>query len=231
MIRIISSAANAARANEVMADLKQVGISAEAGAPARGDVLVAVLSSADAEKLPGAAIDALDMGLHLLIVKLEPFELPKLIDHVPSVDIAAPDYRQQLAAHIADLSSGNAPYAMRVRTPKVKQSNRSTGILVGSLALIMFIIGLIGVGVFGLQAPREEYDDIDTQVALTRDYLAGPELQYFSTWLPRSTEDAANYEATLQQLPTAYRPLMGLTVTAYALGTPLPPITTPVPEG
>ncbi|MBL8131806.1 MAG: hypothetical protein JNL42_08110 [Anaerolineae bacterium] len=231
MIRVVTRAENSERARRIGDELRQMGFSVESGEPARGDVVVAVLGGSDASDVLPQVVSALDLGLHIVVARLEPFTVPKLIDHLQVIDVAALDFRERLQTQVEAMTSGALPYAMRVRTPKVKRSNRSAGIVVGGLALMMFIVGVIGVAVFGIQAPQEEYDAVDTEVALTRDYFAGPELLYFSTWLPRSTEDAMNYEATLQQLPTAYRPLMGLTVTAYALGTPLPLIATPVPEG
>ncbi|MDZ4769929.1 MAG: hypothetical protein SGJ24_12445 [Chloroflexota bacterium] len=230
-VKIVAGADNADRARAWADRLRERDIDTALGTPVKGDIVVAILSRADARSIPADVIAALDLGLQLIVLKTEPFDVPKLIDHVLSIDAIAPGALDRLIEQIALASTGEASLPLKVLTPNARRTNRSAGIFVGGLAVMMFAVGIVGVGVFGLQRPNDEYDDIDTEVALTRDYFVGPELLYFSTWLPRSTEDAANYQATLQQLPTAWRPLMGLTVTAYARGTPLPPITTPVPEG
>lgn len=224
MIRVVSSAANTSRTQVLAQDLTASGKPAEVGAPQKGDIVVAILSPAEHDAIPSGVVEALDLGLHIVVARTEPFDLPKLINHLAAVDLASADARQQLLEEIELLSSSDAPLALKVLTPNTRRSNRSTGIYVVAIVLFMFVVGLIGVGVFHWQAPQEEYAAIDTMAAQTRDFFVGPELLYFSTWLPRSTEDAAHYSATLSQLPTAYRPLMGLTVTAYAQGTPLPTI-------
>jgi hypothetical protein len=70
--------------------------------------------------------------------------------------------------------------------------------------------------VLHLQAPVEEYNGIDTMVALTRDVIVAPQLQIYAEFLPRSTEDATNYVATLLAVPSPYRPLVAQTATAVA---------------
>lgn len=234
-IRVVSGPGHEAAAAAWAEQLRARSLEAATGAVVKGDLVVAVLRAADvpakANTAPAPVLAALDLGLHVVIVQDAPFALPKLIDHVRTV-VGTPADEKSVAAlvsQIAAVGANGVPLPLKVLTPNARRANRSAGAFVGGLALMMFIIGVIGVGVFGLQRPADEYEALDTAVALTRDWLAGPELLYFSTWLPRSTEDAANYSATLQQLPTAYRPLMGLTVTAYAQGTPLPPIATPSP--
>ncbi len=232
-VRVIARETPSDQATFWAARLRERGIEAEAGAPEKGTIAIALLDRADARdarSLPAPLIAALDMSLHIVVLATEPIELPRLINHLPVIDAGAPDALDRLVERIALASAPDAPLPLRVLTPTVARANRSAGVWVTGIVLIMFVAALIGVGVFGLQRPNTEYELLDTAVALTRDFYLEPELLYFSTWLPRSTEDARNYSATLQQLPTAWRPLMGLTVTAYAQGTPLPPITTPVPE-
>jgi len=78
-------------------------------------------------------------------------------------------------------------------------------------ALLMFLAALYGVGVLGLQYPREEYDQVETQAAATRD-------AFIEQSLPRSTADAAGFAATAERAATALRPLLVATVTARAAG-------------
>jgi len=236
MIRVIANENNSARAQTLIAELRQAGFPADTGIPAQGDTLLAVLQKSDIaianSPLMASLHRAFDLSLHIIIVRLEDFPLPNLINHLTVVDLFNPNHFDVLRAELETLAAPNAPLPVRVLTPQKRRSNRSTGIIVATFSLVMFVAGLYGVGVLGIRAPVAEYNEIDTQVALTRDVLIGPELEYFSTWIPRSTEDAIAYEATLRQLPTAYRPLMGLTVTAYANlsnGTPFAATATPQP--
>lgn len=224
MIRVVAGSGNEGRAAGVLEDLKRAGVQAESGMPQKGDVVVAVLGTVDSKSVPAAVLKALDLSLHMVIVRTEPFQLPKLINHLRVIDITSPTYRDELVAATETLSAPDAGLALKVLTPNAKRSNRSAGVVVAIIAIFMFAVGIYGVAVLNLEAPVDEYAAVDTAAAMTIQFYVGPELQYFATWLPRSPEDEANFEATLQQLPTAYRPLMGLTMTQYAQGTPMPTI-------
>jgi hypothetical protein len=115
--------------------------------------------------------------------------------------------------------ASDAPAPLKVLTPATRRANRNAGLIVGAVVLLMFLLGLYGIGVLGIQAPQDEYNAVDTEAALTRDVIVRPELEIYSRFLPRSTDDAMNYAATLQAVPTVYRPLMAVTATAYAQGT------------
>lgn len=231
MIRVVAGNGNDERAAGVIEDLKRAGVQAEGGTLQKGDLVVAVLGASESRSVPDVVLKALDLSLHMVIVRTEPFQLPKLINHLVVIDITSATYRDDLLAAIETLSAPDAGLALKVLTPNAKRSNRSTGVIVAIIAIFMFAVGIYGVAVLNLEAPQDAYAAVDTAAAMTIQFYVGPELQYFSTWLPRSPEDEANFEATLQQLPTAYRPLMGLTMTQYAQGTPLPTIApTMMPE-
>lgn len=224
MIRVVAGNGNDGRASGVIEDLNRAGVQAEGGTPQKGDVVVAVLGAPDSGAVPDSVLKALDLSLHMVIVRTESFQLPKLINHLTAIDLASATYREELVAALQTLSAPDAGLALKVLTPNTKRSNRSAGVIVAIIAIFMFAVGIYGVAVLNLEAPQDEYAAVDTAAAMTIQFYVGPELQYFSTWLPRSAEDEANFEATLQQLPTAYRPLMGLTMTQYAEGTAMPTI-------
>ncbi|PJF25075.1 MAG: hypothetical protein CUN53_14625, partial [Phototrophicales bacterium] len=80
----------------------------------------------------------------------------------------------------------------------------------------------------GIQAPRREYDAVNTEVALTNAPIIAAELAEYARLLPRNGEAAAGFESTLRAVPTAYRAFVAGTATAVHQGTPL--ITpTPIP--
>lgn len=154
-------------------------------------------------------IAALDNGQHLIPVLVKDTNLPRLIDHLAAVDFRQGYDLATLRAEIDKLSAPDAGRPLRVPTPALKARNQRIGIVLAVLVLAWFVIGLILVGGYGVQLPREEYDAVDTQAAIEINEIVGRNL-------PRSTEDAANFPATLQAAPTAQRPLLIATTTAMA---------------
>lgn len=223
MLKIISTAADAALAQRILADFQAAGYPISTEAPAHGDTAILVLSQAALNDagLHAAMTQALDLSVHIVPVMAQPAALPKMIDHLDVVDFSS-DYdfallRQQVDRELAP----DAPLAVRALTPKVRRSNRMAGFVVGIAALVMFVAGLYAVGVLGIQAPIQEFNNDFTALALTRDIIAAPELEIYAQFLPQSTADATNYAPTLRAVPTVYRPLVALTATAVANGTPL----------
>jgi hypothetical protein len=227
-------------ARQLRADLRQRGVevrdltqeSADLAAPAAQRGLIVVLSPQTVENaaLTNAMNTALDSGAHIVPVLTTALELPKLIDHIHPFDFSAGATVDQVQARLAEIATGEAGRALRVLTPTVRKSNRQTGLLLAVLVLGMFGVGLYGVGVLGIQAPRREFDAVETERALTREFFVIPELEQYALLLPRSTEAAANYEATVRTVPTVYRSFVAGTATAFAQGTPLPPTLTPSAE-
>ena len=223
MLKIITSSSDAHVAQRIREDFTAAGYQIDEGTPVRGDVVLLLVSpTAFADKDFMARLDqALDLSLHIIPVASLPLTLPDLIGHLEVLNFSDGYDFEALKARVDQAPS---PLTMRVLTPTVKRSNRRVGIVLGLVAVFVFVVGLIAVGVFHLQAPVEEYNGIDTMVALTRDILAAPQLQIYAEFLPRSTEDAANYIPTLLAVPSPYRPLVAMTATAVAqtLATPQP---------
>ncbi len=223
MLKIITSSSDTHVAQRIREDFAAAGYPISDGTPVRGDVVLLLVSAtAFADKEFMDRLDqALDLSLHIIPVASAPVTLPDLIGHLEVVDLSGGYDFDVLKARVDEAPS---PLTMRVLTPMAKRSNRGVGIVLGVIAVFMFVVGLIAVGVFHLQAPVEEYNGIDTMVALTRDIMAAPQLQIYAEFLPRSTEDAANYIPTLLAVPSPYRPLVAMTATAVAqtLATPQP---------
>lgn len=219
-VKLASSAADAALVQRLAGDLRGQFTVVEGIDAVDYDVLVLVLSkAAEADAvIREAMIAALDAGKHIIPVLAEPVALPRLINHLTAADFSAGAYPiDDLRAAVAYLSGPDAPLAMRVLTPKTRRQNRGVGLIVFAAAFIMFAIGLIAVGVFDLEAPAEEYANIETQIVATRDALIGPTLEVYGQFLPRSTDEAAVFEATLERIPTVHRPFMEATATAAAV--------------
>jgi hypothetical protein len=182
--------------------------------PSERDTLIAVLSP-QAVSDPGvqqAINEALDADRAIVPVLTKPVVLPRLIEHLPAVDFSDGYDFDLLAEQVRTAQSAGA-FHMKVRTPGVKASNRRTGYIVAAAAIVMFLLGLYGVGVLGIQRPEDEYEAVETEVILTRD-------SYINNALPRSTEDAANFQATVRAAAPTLRPILAATATSLAAGTP-----------
>ncbi|MDX2138305.1 MAG: hypothetical protein SF123_09435 [Chloroflexota bacterium] len=219
MLTLINSQSDAALAQRIRRDVSAAGYGLTDSARSREDVALLVLSQAaltDAQ-WQGALNDALDRGQHIVPIQADATPLPKLIDHLTPVDMRAGYTFAPLHAAIDAALSPDAGLALKVLTPATRRSNNQSGLVVGLIALAMFIIGVIGVAVFNIEAPIEEFNAIDTQVALTRDPLIAPTLESYLRFLPGSPDEAAVYAATVEAVPTRLRPFVAATATAVAI--------------
>lgn len=218
MLRMIYAAEDRALAERIEADLRAAGYEVGEGSPLRGDVVVIALSPAALkdDALQAKLVAALDLNLHVVPVMTQTVKLPKLINHLDVVSFADGYDFAVLRKQVDQALSADAPLPVRVLTPSVKRSNRTAGLVVGIAALVMFAAGLYAVGVMGIQAPIEEFNGEETMFSMTRDVIAAPELEIYAQFLPKTTEEAANYIPTLLAVPTVYRPLVAMTATAVA---------------
>jgi hypothetical protein len=220
MLKVLYAPADQAVAQHIIGDFRQAGYEVGTETPTHGDVVIVLLS--DDPVLEAALNNTLDHSLRLVPVLAHPMPVPKLIDHLEVVDLTdGYDFavlRQQIDAEM----SPDARRPIRVLTPAIRRSNRKAGILVGIAALVMFAVGLYAVGVLGIQAPLKEFNTEYTMDAMTRDIMVKPIMATYAQFLPQSTDDAANYPATLHAVPTVYRPLVAGTATAV--------VTTPTKE-
>jgi len=228
MLKLTYTSKDAALAERMLSDLRGAGYQVEdihtnPTAQTRQDLLIAVLSpDANADTIvQQTIITALDNNQHVIPVFATPTDLPKLIDHLDTVDFSGTYNFDALRAKVEQMLSPDAPVPLRVLTPTVKRSNRRVGLLLGALVLMWFVLGIYGVGVLGIQAPQDEYDQLATEAVLTQAFLMNPELDRYAQFLPRDEAAEQNYPATLRAVPTVYRPYMAATATAVGLGTPL----------
>ncbi len=218
MISLISVAADRALADRITADLRAAGHTVfDAIQPGRENIVVGLLSP-DAVRDPAfiRALDAAnDFGQNMVAVVARPVDVPKNLDHLKLLDFSTGYPLAELREQVDNLGS-DSPLALRMQTSKVRASNRRALLFMGVLVVGLFVIGSIMIVLFDIESPADEYEAVDTQVALTRDAIIGPTMAYLSTILPRSTEAAEAFPATLEALPTALRPLVGATATAIS---------------
>lgn len=201
-LTITFAPADSALAQQIQADASRL--------PGVRDTLIAVISphAANDPGVQQAIIDALDADRAIVPVMSGAVVLPRLIEHLQVVDFTQGYDFDTLAERVRAAQTVEALH-MKVRTPSVKASNRRAAYVVAAAAIFMFLAGLYGVGVLGIQRPEDEYAAVETEVILTRD-------GYINNALPRSTEDAANFEATVRAAAPTLRPILAATATALA---------------
>lgn len=209
---------DAALAARLQKDLEAAGQTVTADLqPGLANILIVLVSptSVTDTAVKASIVQALDNTQHIIPVLTAPTVLPKMIDHLQPLDFSTGYPFSTLTEQIAILSAPGARLPLKVRTPSVNARNRGTAVWLVIFAVISFIVGIVLVGFYGIQAPREEYNGVDTEVAATVQ-------MYLRTNIPRSTEDAINFPATVQAAPTSQRPFLVETATAQ--------VTTPTPE-
>lgn len=163
-------------------------------------IMVAVLSPQGIKtpKLIEMLNIASDKYHHIIPVLAEAVKLPRVIDHLQPIDMSQANASQELIKRINFLASPEAPRPLTSLTPSKRKQNLQSSIFYAVIAFGIFLMGIIAVGVFGIQAPEDEYYTVETQVYLTQRV-------YIDQALPRSTEDAINFEATIPHIPTKAR--------------------------
>jgi hypothetical protein len=159
----------------------------------------------------------LDRGGQMIVVKSQNAETPKLLAHLPQVSLEEPSTPAALHTMIDVALAPGARLPMKVLTPATRRSNARFGLLVLAFVLGMFAVGIYAVAVLNIEVPIEEYNEIDTQVAATRDSLLAPTLESFLPYLPGDAAQALEYPATLEAVPTRIRPFVAATATAVAI--------------
>ncbi|MCL4248725.1 MAG: hypothetical protein KJ065_11325 [Anaerolineae bacterium] len=219
MISILATVHDAAVEARLRSALLAAGHELRQQGTDKNDLLIAVLSQAALQDkaFHDALNTALDNDQPIVPALAERVKLPKLIDHLVPVDLSAANATEQLDAKIQATYSPDARLPLRVRTPSVQRANRRSGLIVAFLALAMFAIGIYAVAVLNVEAPVEEYNQINTEAAATRDFIIAPTLETYLRFLPGSQDEAAQYPSTLQAVPTRLRPFVAATATAVAV--------------
>lgn len=154
---------------------------------------------------------ALDNHQHIIVVLADQTSLPRLIDHLQPLDFSSGYNEKALLSEIETLSAPGTPPPATVLTPNKRKANQRFGLIFAGIGFIVFLISLYAIGVKGLQAPENEFASVETQIILTRNY-------FIDNALPRTTEQAANFEATVPHMPTLARLQLELTATAISEG-------------
>jgi len=210
MITLIYDPQDSALATRITQDLRAQGFSiTDTLSPGKGNILItfASPSSNNNPLVQDVITQAYDNGQHVVVVNAQSAPTPKFINHLKAFDFVNGYPLSALVDQLKLLASPEAGLPLKVLTPKTRVKNRGVGIWLTIIVLIAFIWGLVLVGVFRQQAPVEEYNTVDTEVGATV-------ASYIQKNLPHSTQEAINFPATVQAVPSPQRPLLIETATA-----------------
>jgi hypothetical protein len=107
-------------------------------------------------------------------------------------------------------------------SPILRRRNMRAGLVIAIAALVMFGVGLYGIGVLGIRAPQDEFDAVETQRVQQRNTLIAPTLEPL---IPVGQFAISQFELTVTAVPTRLREYLIQTVTATAQGTFIPSLT------
>jgi len=167
---------------------------------ADNSVVVAVLSAqaVNSPKVMNMLNVASDKYHHILPVLAELVKIPRVIDHLAPLDFSQAYLEKSLVNRVKELSSPDAPRPLTALTPAKRRQNVQSSIIYAVATFGIFLMGIIGVGVYGLQAPAERFYGIETQVYLTQRV-------FVDRALPRNSEEAVNFDLTVTHIPTKAR--------------------------
>lgn len=201
-------------AARVRADLETAGVTVNTTVqPGREALLLVLLSPAarDDAAVQQAIIAALDNGQHVVPVLAASVELPRLIDNLEPLDFSENYDAAALLQRLERLSRSDAPPPLVALTPMRRAANRRSALFFGSFALLSFVAALVMIAVLGYGPPEDEFASVETQIFLTRNY-------FIDNALPRTTDEAASFSATLERARPSVQPYLALTATGIAQG-------------
>lgn len=216
MLTITYAPEDKALAERIQADLTEAGYTFSPDVPSKRDhILLMVVSQAGVvdSTVTAQMIDALEAGQHVIPVQAGEAKLPRLIDNLQPLDFRTGYPIAQLKQQIEFLSSPDAPRPMVTLTPSRRRRNRLTGAVIGVAVFVVFSITIYAFVILGLRAPNDEIEDLQTRDAVLINTEIGATLD---AAMPVTTEDAVNFGATVEAVPSLVRPFVIRTATAIA---------------
>lgn len=199
MIRITYSTEQRRLAEQIRDDLAN-----KAAPPV---LLVLVSSQSNSDPAVQAEIrQARQKRIHIIPILAENAALPELLDGCKALDFAGGYSRERLWRRLSQTT---------VTPADVRQANRRALMVIGSIALLMFGLAIIGLMSGQVAFPVDEYNEEATFQAQWIHGMIGETLTFAQ---PRSTDDAIHFEATLQAAPTRLLLYIRETATAISNG-------------
>lgn len=213
MLNISYGAENAALASQIEADLKAARVRAyrdDQDAPKVLIALIAPESNTD-EAQAAAWREAIQRGDFVLPALTNGAALPGSLAQYEALDFTGGYDATALLERLAQMAHSERQFPLRVIAPKTKRSNRRAALVLSLLAVFMFGAAIWGITVGLVGFPEEEYEQVEAEFQGTLGALV-------DNVLPRSTQDAQNFPATVDAAPTRLQPLLVQTATALYAG-------------
>ncbi|MFW5748080.1 MAG: hypothetical protein ACOCYT_00555 [Chloroflexota bacterium] len=199
-------------AARIRGDLEAEGLTVSGSVQPGRDALLVVLLSTESRQdaeIQQKLIAALENYQHVIPVLAQPTDLPQLIDNLPPLDFSTSYDRDALLNRIETLTGPDAPPPLVTLTPSLRRSNQRAGLIIAGVVMVMFVLAILGVLIDVFVPPADEFAGVETQIFLTRNW-------YIDEALPRDTEEALSFEATVVEARETVQPFLILTATGIA---------------
>ncbi len=186
MINITYSADQKTLAERIRNDLTTAGFQPE-------QPILLVLVSAESNNDPTVQDEikrAVQKGVRIIPILAENVILPESLDVYKPLNFVGSYKWQSLMTRLSQTT---------MNSDDVKKANRMAFLVIGSIALFMFLAGIYGISSGTVAFPVDEYNEEATFQAEWVNGLIIETLEYVQ---PHTTQDAVNFEATLEAAPT-----------------------------
>ncbi len=186
MISITYSADQKSLAEKIRDDLASADVQ-----PAHPVLIVLVSNESNNDPSVQREVEqALKRGFTIVPILTESVSVPETLDAVKPLNMSGGYKSQPLLTRLSQ--------STMTRTD-VRTANRRALTVIGAIALVMFSMGIIGIMGGVVAFPVDEYNEEATYQAEWVNGLIVETLEYAQ---PRTTQDAENFEATLEAVPT-----------------------------
>jgi len=186
MINITYSADQKALAEKIRNDLANAGFQ-----PEQPVLLVLVSAESNNDPMVQDEINrAIKKAVSIIPILAEDVTLPESLDVYKPLNFSGSYKWQSLMTRLAQTT---------MNSDDVKKANRKALLVIGSIAFVMFLVGIYGIASGTVAFPVEEYNEEATFQAEWVNGLISETLEFVQ---PHTTQDATNFEATLEAAPT-----------------------------
>ena len=185
MINITYSASHKALAEQIHDDLTKASFQS-----AQSVLLVLVSAESNADPLVQDEIErAVQTGISIIPILVENVTLPAALDAYKPLNFSGSYKWRSLMTRLAQTTMSR---------DEIKQANRRALLVVGGIALVMFVIGIVSIMSGQVAFPVDEYNEEATYQA---EWVNGLIVETLESAQPRTTQDALNFDATLEAVP------------------------------
>jgi hypothetical protein len=202
---------SAGLAGRIHDDLQSAGHTIKNAISATDDLVIILLSPVSTRDagMKSAINQALENYQHILPIIALPVDLPAIIGNLQPLDFSAGYDQPLLLRRVDALTATDAPRPLTTLTDLKRHANARSGLMLVGVALFIFIGGIILLATRVVGVPEDEFAGVETQIFLTRNY-------FIDRALPRTSEEAANFEATAQKALPTIQPYLIRTATGIA---------------